>query len=130
MDDIVCISKRNKIHSKLADINDIHPCLTFTCELEKEGKLPFLDMILYNDSGLLKSGWYRKPTDTGLTFNFHSLDPLRYKRSLVIGFVHRIFRSCSTWQLFHKGLEEAKLILLNNQYPLELIENTFKLTLR
>ena len=34
MDDVVCSSKRNEVDSKLADINDIHPCLTFTCELE------------------------------------------------------------------------------------------------
>ena len=72
-------------------------------------------MTLYNNNGQLSSGWYRKPTDTGLTLNFHSLAPLRYKKSVVIGFVHRIYRSCSTWQLFHQGLEEAKQILVNNQ---------------
>ena len=47
----------------------------------------------------------------------------------MIGFVHRIYRSCSTWQLFHQGLEEAKVILVNNQYPLDFIENIFNLTL-
>ena len=41
MDDIVCIINRTKVDSELADINNIHPGLTFTFELEKEGKLPF-----------------------------------------------------------------------------------------
>ena len=129
MDDIVCISKINEVDSKLAEINNIHPSLSFTVEREKEGQLTFLDMTLYNNNGQLSSGWYRKPTDTGLTLNFHSLAPLRYKKSVVIGFVHRIYRSCSTWQLFHQGLEEAKQILVNNQYPLDFIENIFNLTL-
>lgn len=38
------------------------------------------------------------------------------------------FRSCSTSQWFHKELEEARHILLDNQYPLEFIENLFNLT--
>ena len=49
--------------------------------------------------------------------NFHALAPTRYKRSVVCGFVHRIFRACSTWENFHSSLERAIKILLNNQYP-------------
>ena len=64
--------------------------------------------------------------DTGLTLNFHSLAPMKYKRSVVIGFVHRIFRSCSSWKNIHLGLEEAKKILTNNQYPLPFIEENRK----
>ena len=36
---------------------------------------------------------------------------------MVSGFVHRIFRACSSWQLVHEGLERAKALLENNQYP-------------
>ena len=49
--------------------------------------------------------------------NYHSLAPKRYKRSVVSGFVHRIFRACSNWALFHDSLEIAKKILESNQYP-------------
>ena len=86
-------------------------------------------MVLINQNGHLSSGWYRKLKITGLTLNFHSLAPLKYKKSVVIGFVYRIFNSCSTWQLFHEGLEEAKIILMKNQYPLDFIENIFNVTL-
>merc|ERR1711860_9595 len=89
----------------------------------------FLDMLLHNYNRLLSSSWFRKPTDTGLTLNFHSLAPMKYKRSVIIGFVQRIYRSCSTWKNIHSGLESAKNILLNNQYPLTLIEDVFKKTL-
>ena len=49
--------------------------------------------------------------------NYHSLAPKRYKRSIVSGFVHRIFRACSNWLNFHNSLEDAKKILEANQYP-------------
>ena len=49
--------------------------------------------------------------------NYHALAPKRYKRSVVAGFVHRIYRACSSWALFHESLEKAKKILERNQYP-------------
>ena len=129
MDDIICVADKEEIDNRLDAVNNVHPSLAFTVEVEKQGKLPFLDMVIYNTEGQLSSGWYRKPTDTGLTLNFHSLAPLRYKKSVVIGFVYRIFNSCSTWSLFHEGMEEAKAILLKNQYPLVFIEQIFNTTL-
>ena len=82
-----------------------------------------------NDNGILTSCWYRKPTDTGLTLNFHALAPLKYKRSVVISFIHRIYRACSSWANFHVGLSEAIEILTWNQYPLSFIEPIIKSTL-
>jgi len=49
--------------------------------------------------------------------NFHSVAPKQYKRSVVAGFVHRIFRACSNWENFHTSLTKAKTILEHNQYP-------------
>ena len=74
-------------------------------------------MSLIHQGSEVSSTWYSKPTDTGLILNFHSLAPKRYKRSVVSGFVHRIHRACSKWDLFHKSLEKAKVILERNQYP-------------
>ena len=42
---------------------------------------------------------------------------MKYKRSVIIGFVHRIFRACSTWSHFDESLQKAKKILEKNQYP-------------
>ena len=61
MDDILCIIKRDCLDNKLGKINNIHPSLSFTVEEEKEGRLPFLDMVIFNQNGHLSSGWYRKP---------------------------------------------------------------------
>ena len=58
MDDIFRDIKCNEIDNKLAEINNIHPNLTFTIEKENDGKLPFLDMHLLNQAGVLLSTWY------------------------------------------------------------------------
>ena len=114
---------------KLAEINSLHMSLKFTIEMEQNGELPFLDMKLCRKDGKLSSNWYYKPTDTGLIMNFHALAPIKYKRSVVTGFVYRIFRACSSWSLFHESLEKAKQILHNNQYPLSFYEPLIKFTL-
>ena len=117
MDDILRESNRNEINAKLCEINSLHPALQFTIERESESSIPFLDMKIERSAGTLSSRWYTKPTDTGLTLNFHAFAPLRYKKSVVSGLVHRIHRSCSNWRNFHECLEKAKIILENNQYP-------------
>ena len=129
MDDILSIIEKSEIDSKLNEINNLHPSLNFTIETESNGTLPFLDMLVHNVEGSLSSSWYRKPTDTGLTLNFHSLSPMKYKKSVIIGFVYRIYRACSSWEFIHLGLEQAKEILLANQYPSNLIEEIFNKTL-
>ena len=118
MDDIICNITQHNIEKKLIKINNIHPNLKFTIETEdNNSSIPFLDMkIKRHEDGKLSSTWYNKPTDTGLIMNYHALAPKRYKRSVVSGFVYRIFNACSSWSFFHSSLEKAKQILEKNQY--------------
>ena len=53
----------------------------------------------------------------------------RYKRAVVAGFVHSIYRACSTWQLFHESHDRAKTILIKNQYPAPFFEKIIHDTL-
>ena len=92
MDDIIRNIKIQEIEAKLRRINQLHPKLKFTIEREINGRLPFLDMEICRVGNRLNSTWYVKPTDTGLIMNFHSLAPRRYKKSVVMSFVHRISR--------------------------------------
>ena len=86
-------------------------------EREINGELPSLDMKLIHRNRTISSTWYTKPTDTGLIMNFHALAPKRYKRSVVSGMVHRIYRACSSEEYLNESLCRAKVILANNQYP-------------
>ena len=130
-DDILRSIKSAEVQQKLSEINSYHPSLKFTIEEENEDRsLPFLDMLLIRLGTLLASTWYNKPTDTGLIMNYHSLAPRKYKRSVVAGFVHRIFRACSSWEYFHTSLEKAKRVLEGNQYPPDFYEPIIASALR
>ena len=117
MDDIIRSIKQNAIEDKLVMINNLHNNLKFTIEYEIAQRIAFLAMKLIRNNNKLTSTWYCKPTDTGLVMNFHALAPKRYKRSVVSGFVHRIYQACSTWDNFSESLQRAKSILDKNQYP-------------
>ena len=91
MDDILRGIDKNKVDENL------YASLSFTIERENNSSLPFLDMLLTRNDKNVTSTWYTEPTDTGLTMNFHSLALQRYKRTVVVGMVHRIHHSCSTW---------------------------------
>ena len=129
MDDIVRTIHRRLIIKKLNRINKLHPKLKFTLETEQDGHLPFLDMYIERKESKLSSTWYCKPTDTGLVLNFHAMTPRRYKRAVIQGFVHRIYRACSSWKNFHESLKTAKLILEKNQYPPTFYDPVIKETL-
>jgi hypothetical protein len=117
MDDILREINRHKIQEKLREINNLHPNLKFTMELEENNRIAFLDIEVIHTNNSLSSTWYLKPTDTGLIMNYHSLAPKRYKKSVVQSFVHRIHRTCSSEENVVLSLDKAKEILDNNQYP-------------
>ena len=86
--------------------NKLHPNLQFTIEeFDSNGNLAFLDLNVNVDSAKkVTCGWYQKPTDTGIILKFRSCAPLQYKRNVIEGTVHRIFRSTSTWEDFDQAL--------------------------
>ena len=129
MDDILQSIMENCIEQKLEQINQLHVKLTFTMERETASKIPFLDMLIEQVGRKLSSGWYCKPSDTGLILNFHAQAPIIYKRNIVQGFVHRIHRASSTEEKFQVGLMEAKKILQDNQYPSSFFEPIIKETI-
>ena len=129
MDDILRDIKEYRIDKKLREINDYHPNLTFTIEKEKGASFLFLDMKISRKDGKWTSTWYTKATNTGLMMNYHALAPLRCKRSVVSGFIYRIFYACSNWKNFDESLGKAKRILDNNQYPSAFYEPSIEKTL-
>lgn len=130
MDDILRDIKKNKINETLTKINELDDNLKFTLECEKDASIPFLDMRIIRNNTKLESTWYTKPTDTGLLMNFHALAPLKYKRSVVVGMIHRISRACSTQENRTESLERARNILIRNQYPKKFIESIISDTLK
>ena len=64
-------------------LNNVHPSLSFTMDLELDGSIPFLGTVLTRCGGTLTTEVYRKPTDTGLLLHFQSHVDSRYKKRLI-----------------------------------------------
>ena len=85
----------------LSYLNHQHSSISFTSELEKDGKLPFFDIEISRSNGKFSTSFYCKPTFTGLFTHFHSFIPRAYKCDLVSCLLHRIFNFCSNYDNFH-----------------------------
>ena len=106
-------------------LNSRHPNIKFTVEHEENGKLPFLDVCVRNGSELNTSIFHKK-TYTGLLTNYFSFTSFSYKLGLIKTLVDRTYKINNTWNAFHTDLEQAKTVLLKNQYPKTLIDKTIK----
>ena len=73
-------------------LNNVHPSLSFTVELENEGSIPFLGTVLTRYGGTLTTEVYRKQTDKGLLLHFQSREDSSYKKGLVNTMVNRAYR--------------------------------------
>ncbi|KAJ4447063.1 hypothetical protein ANN_09052 [Periplaneta americana] len=71
-------------------LNNIHPNIQFTKEVEKDGCFPFLDILISRKSdGTLGHRVYRKPTHTDLYLNGHSHHHPAQKRTVLSTLLHR-----------------------------------------
>jgi len=77
---LVMIMKRSKLSEFLTHLNKIENSIQFTMEKEKEGCLPFLDLLVKRSpSGHLLSAVYRKPAHSYRYLNFRSEHPMQHK---------------------------------------------------
>ena len=73
--------------------------------------------------------WYKKSTEMGLLMNYHTLAPMKYKKSVIIGMIRRIFRAYNTYKHFQESLQKVRGILSKNQYPESVIDQLIRDTL-
>ena len=77
----------------LEHLNKVRPSIKFTVELEKDGKLPFLDCLLeVGNDGKILSTVYRKQTHTDRYLNYRSHHPIHVKRGAIKSLYDRATR--------------------------------------
>ena len=117
VDDIFCLFENQKQAELFFNyLNERHPNIKFTMEIEVEKKLPFLDILLNNEK-VLTTSVYRKPTYTGLLMNFHSFLPFHYKLGLLRTLIDRTFKITNNWHSFDHDIKKLKEILCRNLFP-------------
>lgn len=121
VDDALAAIPRLLVSETLEIFNCINPKVQFTCEIEVNNKLPFLDLLITrNENGSLSTEFYQKPISSGRILNFHSCHTLSLKTNVATGLIRRIF-NYSPGKDFNEKYNTAKNILKSNGYPLHII---------
>ncbi len=79
----------------LSYLNSKHPNIEFTCNMENNGSIPFLDIIVTRNNNQLHTTVYRKPTFTGLGINYLSFIPRLFKINAIKTLLYRCYASSS-----------------------------------
>jgi len=94
VDDTFVIWRHGKAELRkfLIFLNNQHPNIHFTTDIEENGKLLFLDVLICKKAdGTLGHQVYRKPTHTDRYLHAESHHHLAQKQSAINSLVHRAF---------------------------------------
>ncbi|XP_058817405.1 uncharacterized protein LOC131680714 [Topomyia yanbarensis] len=121
VDDLVTALPADKIQHVQSALNAYNPHIQFTCEIESNNRLPYLDMVLIRtNEQKIQTDWYRKPVASGRILNYLSFHPLTQKLNTAMGFIARVFR-LSTCKSEIEKKQTVREYLRNNNYPSGLI---------
>ena len=128
VDDIFLLFNSIEQHKEFLNyINQQHPSMKFTDEVEKDNTLPFLDInIIRSSSETFSTSVYRKPTFSGVLTNYMSNIHEGYKTSLVFTILHRCWMICSSYEEFDIQIKKVTEIFLNNGYPAFLVNSCIR----
>lgn len=93
VDDVFSVVKREALSKILEEINSIHKDIKFTHEVEKDGKLAFLDLLVIRESSSSSSfeyEVYRKPTSTQRVIPYCSNHSFQQKMAAFHHMIHRM----------------------------------------
>ena len=89
--DIFCILKRHQVEEALSILNEREESINFTVKIQKDNRLPFLDLLLENSEGKIQFNIYRKPTSTDGYINSLAYNPWSHKTAAFRSLVDRLF---------------------------------------
>ena len=125
VDDIFCAWPADKdVDSFLSSLNSFVPSIKFTLEVEENGQLPFLDVMVHRTDRSFKFAVYRKPTNICSYIHFYSNHSDKTKVAVFSSMFLRALRvSCP--EFLDQELDKIREIARNLKYPAVFIENAF-----
>ena len=100
--------------------------MSFSHEVNRDGKLSFLNVNNFCEEGQFVTNFSRKTTFSGVYTHFESFLPATYKFGMVYTLAYRCFRICSDWTKFNQELRFLEGVFLKNGYPSGFIDSSFK----
>ena len=126
VDDCFIISDSEKVSSLLFEkLNSLHSAILFTKETEVINHISFLDVWIKRNDNKFITSVFRIPSLMGQYLNFQSYCSKRRKQDLNKTLFHRAKKICSPG-VFEVEFNVIKEMLINNEYPIPLIDIVFK----
>ena len=95
-DTILAFRQLSHVDKFLNFLNNQHDNIKFTCELENNRSIPFLDCRITREDGKLSTSVFRKDTFTGLGQSFFSHCSFRFKINSIKTLLSRAYKICRT----------------------------------
>ena len=114
-DVLVLLPCKDDFDALLSFLNSLRNSICFTLELESDGHLPFLDMVIQRSEGGVVFDVYRKPTHTDKYLNRDSCHPPQVFKGLVTGLKKRAVTICSSSKVSSE-LRHLRDALAGNAY--------------
>ena len=96
--------------------------IRFTCEIEKDRYLAFLDINVYRGNNKFETLVQRKLTFSGGYTNYRSFIATEYKSSLITTLLYRSFTIVSDYHKLHEEIVKLKSVLRQNGYPTRFLD--------
>ncbi|CAF4172536.1 unnamed protein product [Rotaria sordida] len=113
----------NELKVLLDEANTWHPNIKLDYKIGKS--LPFLDVLLTNNNGILSTSVYHKPATEPYVTPFISDHPRHVFTNIIKTSLTRAIRYSSTFEVFNNERRYIKLMLLYNGYTSTYIEKGF-----
>jgi hypothetical protein len=107
-----------ELHAFHQFLNSLHPTIQWTMQIEDDGKMPFLDILVIKTSSNLETTVYRKPSASDRYTHFTSSQAWREKIIVITTLRKRAEAYCSNNELKQKELQHLESTFHSNGYPI------------
>lgn len=121
VDDVFAVVKTNSILNVLENLNKMFPSIQFTHEIERNGGLPFLDLLVKRRDGKLNFSIYRKPTHTQRYITADSNHCFQHKMAAFNSMLYRLVNIPMSKEDYSTELKFIKNTAQINGYSNDLI---------
>ncbi|KAG8301980.1 hypothetical protein J6590_108521 [Homalodisca vitripennis] len=127
VDDIFAIFNKNQdLQNFINQLNTFYPTIKFTCEIETNSSLPFLDVLVKRNNGDIEYDIYRKPTCNNRYIPHDSNHPPSQKRAAFHTMINRLLTTPLKHDEYMKEIINIKSIAAFNGYSTKLIDSLLK----
>ena len=107
-------------------INELHPNINFTMEIESNNSINFLDLTISKHSNFHDFAIFRKPSHTDMVIHNSSYHPRSHKLAAFHSMIHRLSSVPLNNDNFSSELNIIKQIAVNNGYSPKIIDSLLK----